>query len=498
MAESKNEAHALDSFLIFIGVFLKNIAVGIHNGLRHLPYRNPYLYWHSIGAACIIHMLALFELDLIFLHWILRRIFTARWCWRISEKPLWVHSTFLNCILFFLALLVFGCFQIYNRRKSQESLDTVSLSNAKGEKPKIVKEIKLSDCRTKYVLVARGITQEMFESKQKEIEMALGAYAESFEAIPGKKYAEVVTTKYPLPRLIKYADVCDISGEAYSFIVGKSLTGIIQCHINDLPHLLIAGTTGSGKTVFFKQASMRLLETSPRIQLYFIDLKQNFEMRAFEDCPNVRVINSIEGAIRLLREIKIEMNRRFSLLLESKRTKIDFELDRCDRIVVAIDEASILFSEKGSNKNEAALKQIAVELTEELAKLCRAAGINLIFATQKLAKEAISTSIQENIDGRMCFKANTLQGSLTMLGSKEAFDLPKFNGRAMWRLGTSLDEIQVPFIEPNEIITRCKKIKDDFASGLRKNYQKMLTDLKNTSGSKVPRSLMKSKKNKGE
>ncbi|WP_207748713.1 hypothetical protein, partial [Clostridioides difficile] len=70
------------------------------------------------------------------------------------------------------------------------------------------------------------------------------------------------------------------------------------------------------------------------------------------------------------------------------------------------------------------LVQEARFLTEHIAKLSRAAAIHLILATQKVTKETVDTRIQENVSGRMCFKLNTTEGSVRMLGHGKAADLP--------------------------------------------------------------------------
>jgi hypothetical protein len=74
----------------------------------------------------------------------------------------------------------------------------------------------------------------------------------------------------------------------------------------------------------------------------------------------------------------------------------------------------------------------------------------------------------------MCFRMNTLQGSLTVLGNKMGFELPDIPGRAIWSSGNKFLEVQAPFMSDEEIVRECELIKFDFESGKRKNFQDML------------------------
>ena len=116
----------------------------------------------------------------------------------------------------------------------------------------------------------------------------------------------------------------------------------------------------------------------------------------------------------------------------------------------------------------------ARELTDELAKLARAAGIHLIFATQKVTKETIDTKVQENIGGRMCFRMNSLPGSMTVLGNKKAFDLPDIKGRAIWTNGNNFYEVQAPFISEEDIKEEIELIKTQEENGKFKNFGEMI------------------------
>ena len=248
-----------------------------------------------------------------------------------------------------------------------------------------------------------------------------------------------------------YNDLKDTEVLKESFIVGRSTTGTISQKINTLPHLLIAGTTGGGKSQFFKQALLGLLQTSDALQMYLIDLKGGIEMRPFGKLSNVKICSSISEAVTVLNLIKNEMENRFELLKKKNRKEIIPKKDKRPRIIIGIDEASILYAQKSKEDESYKASLKARQITDEIAKMGRAASIHLILATQKITTRTVDTSIQENITGKMCFRMNTLPGSLLVLGNKAACTLPDIPGRGIWSVGNKQIEIQAPFLSDEEL-----------------------------------------------
>jgi DNA segregation ATPase FtsK/SpoIIIE-like protein len=145
------------------------------------------------------------------------------------------------------------------------------------------------------------------------------------------------------------------------------------------------------------------------------------------------------------------MEDRFRYLEKKGFTEIVPERDQLDRIVVAVDEASVLFTVGKSSKETKAVAEGARELTDKIAKLGRAAGIHLILATQKVVKETIDTRVQTNINAKMCFRVNTIASSMTVLNNKKAADLPDVKGRGIWSVGSNDLVVQVPYLDSDEI-----------------------------------------------
>ena len=238
--------------------------------------------------------------------------------------------------------------------------------------------------------------------------------------------------------------------------------------------MLIAGSTGSGKSVFFKQAVTALVEKTDHLQVYLLDLKGGVEMNDFSLAPNVRVICDLSEAVITLKKINDEMKRRFALLRQNGHQAIDPDRDELDRIIIGIDEASVLFSRGSRYDRDFAQIEKARELVENISKLSRAAGISLILATQKVTKETIDTRIQENLSGKMCFKMNTTEGSVRMLGVGDARNLSDNPGRGLWQVGNKMHEVQVPYIDSDAIKLRMKAVKRDFDLKVKSLFKPMI------------------------
>ena len=129
-----------------------------------------------------------------------------------------------------------------------------------------------------------------------------------------------------------------------------------------------------------------------------------------------------------------------------------------DRHLIVIDEAYELF--RVGPGSEAKEIQEARACANAIAQKGRALGIHLVIATQRPDKDAVDSQTKANMAGRLCFKMADIPSSTTILGSKRAADLPKIQGRAIWRCG--LDEIEIQ--APNLGVEEAKSILAPFYS----------------------------------
>ena len=350
----------------------------------------------------------------------------------------------------------------------QEAVDSLNLKTGNGKRPKVISVSGGEDFRA-VLISSYGIGPEAYKGKMDNLLSSLkeGSIS-SIERSRDPQFIEVTITKKTTPKKTSFEDLAPSLQESGQFLVGQSDRGVVTEKIDSLPHLLIAGTTGGGKSVFFKQTLLGLLESSESLQMHLIDLKGGLEFRGFGTLPNVSVVKDVEEAVELLEAVKGEMEKRFQYLEREGKDKIVPKRDKFNRVVVGIDEASVLYSSISRSDPNYANTVKARGLTEHIAKLSRAASIHLVMATQRVTKETIDTRIQENISGRMCFKVNTLEGSLRVLGNKSACGLPAIPGRGIWQLGHVMVEVQTPYIGNKELQDRLKAVKEQYQNGEKK------------------------------
>jgi len=215
--------------------------------------------------------------------------------------------------------------------------------------------------------------------------------------------------------------------------LGKDINGrIVTADLNGMPHLLIAGSTGAGKSVAINAMIMSLLykATPDQVRLILVDPKR-LELGNYEGVPHLYtpIITEPKLAANALRNAVREMERRLKLLAEKGVRNIDqynklFEEnetpslfgDNADErplpyIVIIIDELADLMMLDSSNVEESITR---------LAQMARAVGIHLILATQRPSVDVITGLIKANFPARMSFRVATKVDSRTILDANGA------------------------------------------------------------------------------
>lgn len=193
----------------------------------------------------------------------------------------------------------------------------------------------------------------------------------------------------------------------------------------DMPHLLIAGSTGSGKSVMLNVILHSLLtqNTPQSLNLVLIDPKR-VELAAFADQPHVlsRVIHKHNEAIKALTWLVEEMDERYEKLQKAKVRSLqaynDEYTDQIPRIVVVIDEFASLILTK--EKGETSLAELMIV---RLAQEGRAAGIHLVIATQRPSVDVVTGLIKANLPTRICFMTTSKTDSTIVLDQTGAEEL---------------------------------------------------------------------------
>lgn len=482
--------------------------LGISDFLR-LIYRHFIVMGLLLGALYFFSQWAVASAGhFYFLHWIDPKIFTVDRLNSLYRFPLWTHvSVIISTIL--IPVIVFLGFRLrLIRTFYQKKFESIGLINRVGQTPVLILKTKLKHDvslwrrirqevsftpkgavkivsiilgrflkRRKLQLIfdSKNIPLSGFEEKRDALETAFDRSIEKISHWRGKRSVAITFSDKGLTDFVSYLELeRELRLPEASFYIGQSNEGPVYQKIEDLPHMLIAGSTGAGKSVFFKQCLIGLLKSTPNLHLYIIDLKRGLEAVDFKKAPNVKIVKDIAGAVSLLRNVKREMENRFDYLEKEGFKNIVPSRDKRERIIVAVDESSVLHMKRDRFDPEYKSAMQARALIDSISKLARAAAINIVLATQKIDKETIPTTVQENISGRMAFKANTLQGSLVVLGNKEAQDLPEISGRGIWKFGNRQMIVQAPFIDAKVVQECCQKIQTEFKEGKRQLLTPMI------------------------
>ena len=194
--------------------------------------------------------------------------------------------------------------------------------------------------------------------------------------------------------------------------------------LEDMPHLLVAGATGSGKSVGVNTFILSLIyQNSPsELKFLMVDPKQ-VELGMYDGIPYLLapVETSPDKALKILKRTVQEMERRYTLLKEYKVKKLDeynkkMTGDQLPRIVVVIDELADLMMNRNTKKDtETCITRIAQK--------ARAVGIHLIVATQRPSVDVVTGLIKANIPTRIAFSVVSQIDSRTILDTKGAEEL---------------------------------------------------------------------------
>lgn len=265
-----------------------------------------------------------------------------------------------------------------------------------------------------------GIKLSKIAALDKELSLSLAAQSIRVEApIPGKRAVgiEVPNVKSATVRIAGMLDDKDWKSmkDPLSFIIGRDISGQpVVGALNKMPHLLIAGQTGSGKSVMINTLLASLLyKNSPAdLKLILVDPKQ-VELTPYNDIPHLLtpVITEPEKCISALKWAVSEMERRLRTFAEHKKRNIEeynnlTDQDAMPYIVIVIDELADLMM-MAARDVEALIVRVAQK--------ARAAGIHLVLATQRPSVDVITGLIKANVPARIAFTVASQVDSRTIL-----------------------------------------------------------------------------------
>jgi len=297
------------------------------------------------------------------------------------------------------------------------------------------------------VKLAEGADPRKVERFIPALSLALGKTAR-YAGIMGDRVGIEVARKtrrtVPLSRFA----TGDARGDL-SFPIGESVSGLLDGDLASMPHLLVAGTTGSGKSTFVLSmlASLLMQHTPDQLKLVMVDPKQ-VELSAFADLPHLMrpIATDSNDAIAALRDVVAVMGVRYSTFKDAGVQNLsDYNAQNAPmgRIVVVVDELADLMIQAG---------KVIEPLIVRLAQLGRAAGVHLVLATQRPDRKTFTPLIVSNIPARVVFAVQSHHDSIVALGRTGAELLTGKGDGLLLTVGMREPErFQSPFIKPVEL-----------------------------------------------
>lgn len=301
-----------------------------------------------------------------------------------------------------------------------------------------------------------GVKLTKITALENNLALDLAAHSIRMEApIPGKRAVgiEVPNVKPATVRISSLLESQELAGlqSPLGFVIGRDIAGKpIVADLAKMPHMLVAGQTGSGKSVMINTFLTSLLyrNTPSDLKLILVDPKQ-VEMAPYHDIPHLLtpVINEPEKCISALKWAVAEMERRLRTMAEvNKRNIAEYNSLKKEEgmpyIVIVIDELADLMM--------MAARDVEA-LIVRLAQKARAAGIHLVLATQRPSVDVITGLIKANVPARIAFTVASQVDSRTIIDQMGA---EKLLGRGDMLLLTSEmpkpKRIQVALIEDGE------------------------------------------------
>jgi S-DNA-T family DNA segregation ATPase FtsK/SpoIIIE len=301
-----------------------------------------------------------------------------------------------------------------------------------------------------------GIKISKVISLSEDLGRALGGLSVRIATIPGKTPLgiEVPNVKQGMVSLKEIIGSKEFqkSQSKLTLALGKDIYGRpIVADLARMPHLLVAGTTGSGKSVSINSMIMSIIYKArpDEVKMLMIDPKL-LELSIYDGIPHLitPVLTNPKDANLALKKMVLEMERRYRLIAEMGAKNIDNfnrqvpDEDRLPYIVIIIDElADLMFT---------ASKEVEDSIVR-LAQMARASGIHLIVATQRPSVDVITGIIKANFPTRIAFQVSSRVDSRTIIDVHGAEQLIGRGDMLLMAPGTRLKRLHGPYVSEEEI-----------------------------------------------
>ena len=339
----------------------------------------------------------------------------------------------------FLILILFGT--PYGFNQTSNEFQRIGMTNSAGEVPMLLTRTR--DKRHSNVEIlefdAVGIPLTEWEKERGYIEAALNVNI--VKIIEGRNKRRILLHVVPadngLPDFIEWNDSYLIEDDS-TLILGKSQLGLESVDLSKIPHILLGGSTGSGKSILLKVLLVQSLKKNAIVSI--ADFKGGVDFpRAWHD--KCKMCFDEDTLLALLTELTDELGRRKTLFRDTGCANISDYNKRSavplQRHIFACDEVAEVLDKTGLTKEQKERIGLIESRLSIIARQGRAFGIHLILATQRPDANILSGQIRNNIDCRVCGRADTILSQIILDNTTAAEQIPKHKaGRFILHDGT--------------------------------------------------------------
>ena len=340
----------------------------------------------------------------------------------LMRYALTAYLLFGGAVLLALLLCPIG------RRMARDRLQCIGLTNHAGIPPDLLRKCRDSGNPrvTVWEFNNRSIPIDEWEKKRPAIETTLGINIVKLAYARGKSRVLVyaVPAGEDLPEVLRWGVSC-LSRESSVLVLGEGYAGPVTVNLAHVPHILLGGSTGSGKSVLLKLLLMQCIKKYARV--FIADFKGGV------DFPNVwhekcRLCITEESLLDTLDRLVAALENRKSEFAALGCPDIDSynKIRRpLPRLIFACDEAAEMLDKTGA---DAGRKKLLAQIESRLSTIARqgrAFGIHLILATQRPDAAVIPGQIKNNMDFRVCGRADNVLSQIILDSTDAADQIPK-------------------------------------------------------------------------
>ena len=327
------------------------------------------------------------------------------------------------------------------KRSVQDQLKSIGLANHAEAVPEL--KHKRKDMQNPKITIweftSLGIPLKVWKDKQAAIETALDITIVKMKNGSGKSRVLIhaVPAVSDLPDMIKWNDKY-LSQQSFILNLGESFTGPVTVDLARVPHILLGGATGSGKSVLLKLLLMQANKKGATVCIADFKGGVDFPPIWHKEC---RMCFEEQSALELLTELVEELERRKQLLKTAGLPNIDHYNaatgENLQRYIFACDELAEMLDKTGLTKEQ---KETIIKIEGKLsiiARQGRAFGIHLILATQRPDSTILNGQIKNNINCRICGRADNVLSMIILDNTDAADQIPEdAQGRFLLNDGT--------------------------------------------------------------